>query len=431
VQSQTSGHPVEFPCQPVTNEFLTGKRADVSDSLNKPEQHKLYTAMWRWHFYAGLLAVPICIFLGVTGAIYLFKPVAEPWLYRDLLTVEPGDTRLPVEEQLAAVTQAFPESKPDSITVGVEPDDATEVGLRDKTGQNLLVYVNPYSGEVTGSLVRDRMLMQQVRNLHGELMMGAFGSAFVELTACWTIILMMTGLYLWWPRAGLRWKGLLVPRLRKGSRILWRDLHAITGMYSAAVVIVLLITGLPWTNVWGGLFKRAQQATGQARPVAADFRVPYRSVRPDGAVALTLSEALQIAAGQGIAEGSTVKLPRGPEGTYGFINRAINPEESDFLYLDQYSGKALARANWDDHSVSAKAVTLGIRLHQGELFGTANLILMLFGALATVWVSSSGGNAVRWENLACPNYRPTGVSLAASPSSRSFSPSASHSLVRR
>jgi len=346
--------------------------------------------MWRWHFYAGLLAVPICIFLGITGAIYLFKPVAEPWLYLELLTVEPGTARLPVEEQLDAARKAFPESKPDSITVGLGPADATEVGLRDKAGRNVLVYVNPYSGEVTGSLVRDQMLMQQVRDLHGELMLGAFGSAFVELTACWTIILLMTGLYLWWPRAGLRWKGVFVPRLHQGSRIFWRDLHAIVGVYSAAVVLVLLVTGLPWTNVWGGLFKRAQTATGQARPVAADFRVPYRSERSDGSVPLTLPAALAIAADVRVPEGSTVKLPRGPEGTYGFINRARNPAESDFLYLDQYSGKVLARANWDDHPISAKAVALGIRLHQGELFGTANLILMLLGALATVWLSATG-----------------------------------------
>ena len=362
----------------------------MTDSSNTSERNRLYTAMWRWHFYAGLLAVPICIFLGITGAIYLFKPVAEPWLYLELLTVEPGTARLPVEEQLDAARKAFPESKPDSITVGLGPADATEVGLRDKAGRNVLVYVNPYSGEVTGSLVRDQMLMQQVRDLHGELMLGAFGSAFVELTACWTIILLMTGLYLWWPRAGLRWKGVFVPRLHQGSRIFWRDLHAIVGVYSAAVVLVLLVTGLPWTNVWGGLFKRAQTATGQARPVAADFRVPYRSERSDGSVPLTLPAALAIAADVRVPEGSTVKLPRGPEGTYGFINRARNPAESDFLYLDQYSGKVLARANWDDHPISAKAVALGIRLHQGELFGTANLILMLLGALATVWLSATG-----------------------------------------
>ena len=36
--------------------------------------------------------------------------------------------------------------------------------------------------------------------LHGELLMGNRGSALVELAASWTIIMIVTGLFLWWPR---------------------------------------------------------------------------------------------------------------------------------------------------------------------------------------------------------------------------------------
>ena len=33
----------------------------------------LYRALWRWHFFAGLICAPIVILLAVTGALYLFK----------------------------------------------------------------------------------------------------------------------------------------------------------------------------------------------------------------------------------------------------------------------------------------------------------------------------------------------------------------------
>jgi hypothetical protein len=33
----------------------------------------LYRAVWRWHFYAGLIAIPFLISLAVTGGLYLFK----------------------------------------------------------------------------------------------------------------------------------------------------------------------------------------------------------------------------------------------------------------------------------------------------------------------------------------------------------------------
>lgn len=33
----------------------------------------IYRAVWRWHFYAGLLCLPFLISLSATGALYLFK----------------------------------------------------------------------------------------------------------------------------------------------------------------------------------------------------------------------------------------------------------------------------------------------------------------------------------------------------------------------
>ncbi len=32
----------------------------------------LYRAVWRWHFYAGLLVLPFMITLAITGGLYLF-----------------------------------------------------------------------------------------------------------------------------------------------------------------------------------------------------------------------------------------------------------------------------------------------------------------------------------------------------------------------
>ena len=359
-----------------------------------PARQRLYTAMWRWHFYAGLLSIPICMFLGTTGAIYLFKPFVEPLLYHDLQTVEVGDAKLPLSQQLEAAQSARPNARAGSITPGNDPKAATEVGMRTPSGENLLVYVNPYTGTVTGELDRSRMFMQQVRDLHGELMMGKFGTLFVELTACWTIVLIATGIYLWWPRPAFRLKGVFIPRLRQGSRIFWRDMHSVVAMYASAIVLVLLVTGLPWTTVWGGFFKEFQSTTGQARPLAAEFRVPFKSVKPEGARPLSLTNAIDVAHANGITSGYTITLPRGPEGTFGFTNRAMNLADSQFLFLNQYTGEVINQATWDDHPVAAKAVALGIRLHQGELFGVANLILMLIGALAVIWMSFSA--AVMW-----------------------------------
>ncbi|MEK1899972.1 MAG: PepSY domain-containing protein, partial [Rhizobium sp.] len=33
----------------------------------------LYRAIWRWHFFAGLLVIPFLLNLAITGSLYLFK----------------------------------------------------------------------------------------------------------------------------------------------------------------------------------------------------------------------------------------------------------------------------------------------------------------------------------------------------------------------
>jgi len=67
--------------------------------------------------------------------------------------------------------------------------------------------------------------MTVVFHLHGELLMGDRGSMVVELAASWAIVMILTGLYLWWPRNAGRFGGILYPRINQSGRVFWRDLH--------------------------------------------------------------------------------------------------------------------------------------------------------------------------------------------------------------
>ncbi|MEM8535941.1 MAG: PepSY domain-containing protein, partial [Chloroflexota bacterium] len=152
-------------------------------------QTKLYRAVWRWHFYAGLFVIPFSIILAVTGSIYLFRPYIEPMLYAHLYNVTPQPTSLFYEAQIAAVQQTFPGAQITHITPVHTAGSSTEVELRVPEHGGMYAYVDPHNGEVLGSLVRDDMFMQRVREIHGELLMGNFGEGIVELVACWAIVL--------------------------------------------------------------------------------------------------------------------------------------------------------------------------------------------------------------------------------------------------
>ncbi len=81
---------------------------------------------------------------------------------------------------------------------------------------------------------------------------GMWGDRIIELTASWAIVLVVTGVYLWWPRGRGRRREAFVPRLRARSiRMRWRDLHAITGVLFSFVTLFFLVTGLAWSGIWG------------------------------------------------------------------------------------------------------------------------------------------------------------------------------------
>ena len=76
--------------------------------MEKLSTKHVYRTLWRWHFYAGIFAIPFVIILSITGAIYLFKPQIDAMHdapYRNLVIDGPVAT---AEQQVAAAITAVP-----------------------------------------------------------------------------------------------------------------------------------------------------------------------------------------------------------------------------------------------------------------------------------------------------------------------------------
>jgi uncharacterized iron-regulated membrane protein len=77
------------------------------------------------------------------------------------------------------------------------------------------------------------------------------------------------------------------------------------------------------------------------------------------------------------------------------------------VHVDQYTGKVLADARYGEYSVAAKAMAVGIALHEGQV-GVVNFILNALFCLATVALCVSG--IVMWWKR-----RPAGALRLAAP----------------
>ena len=51
------------------------------DSGRAPSRTGLFRAVWRWHFFASFLVVPVLLLLATTGLIYLFRFQLEPLMH--------------------------------------------------------------------------------------------------------------------------------------------------------------------------------------------------------------------------------------------------------------------------------------------------------------------------------------------------------------
>lgn len=347
-----------------------------------------YRLVWKWHFLASLYVLPFMAILAVTGGIYLYKPQIEELIYADRLNVAQGETRLSYEAQVASVDAAVGLTRLRSVSISDTPTRSTLIEFNDAEKTRSYAWVNPYTGEVLAVVPRDETAMRMLKKFHGELLLGKFGTKFVELSAHWAIVMFITGVYLWWPR-GQRTFGKAVSLPKGKGRAWWRETHLFTGMSATVLVVPILITGLPWTDVWGGGLSYVQEQTGQK-----SHSLRFGGRKPKSTVAetapLAMGDVFGIARAEGLKAPYELKPAKKADGAFWVRSASRDRYDQTELVVDQYSGKVLKRIDFAENPVMAKTVSLGISLHQGELFGPLNLALNTLAAVLALVLSITG-----------------------------------------
>ncbi|MEL6645899.1 MAG: PepSY domain-containing protein [Pseudomonadota bacterium] len=347
-----------------------------------------YRLVWKWHFLAALYVLPFMAMLSVTGGIYLYKPQIEAWLYADQMHVAVGEARLPYEAQLAAVEAEAGITRVRGVTTYDDPARSTLIEFNDADKTRSYAWVDPYTAEVLGVVERDAMAMRVLRKFHGELLLGDVGTKFVELAAHWAIVMFATGLYLWWPRGSRSWRKAVSPPSGEG-RSWWRETHLFTGFLATILVVPILISGLPWTDVWGGGLSYVQEQTGtKSKSLRFGGDVP-NSTTSEG-TPIAIADVFDVARSEGLVSPIEMRPAKGDDGAFWVRSASTNRYEQTELIVDQYSGAVLKRHDFTDNPGVAQTVSLGISFHQGELYGWANVLQNTAAAALGLMLSVSG-----------------------------------------
>jgi uncharacterized iron-regulated membrane protein len=377
----------------------------------------LYRTIWRWHFYAGLFVLPFVFVLALTGSVYLFKPQVERWEER-AFQGQSMAAPAPPHQQLEAARAAYPDSTFLEYRLPEREGDSALIRLSLAEGAGVReVFVSP-GGEVLGAIDPDKRIMAVTKRIHSQLLIGDLGNRLVELAASWAIVMILTGLYLWWPR-GRGPAGVVWPRLASGKRVFWRDLHAVTGFWVSSLALVLLVSGLPWAGVWGPAFAAVRAEMGWvngpaqwdidgARPAAASTGHGHH--HHDGAPMATpdapyqphvFDQMVVDARAEGLAFPAIVTPPGAP-GRFGAPGQMLwtirsdvqNPPLRTTIRYDLNGRSVLAREEFRDNHPIDRVVAYGIAWHEGRLFGWVNQAIGVLTALMLIALVVSG--AVMW-----------------------------------
>ena len=418
--------------------------ARSTEDIKADRASRRWRTLWRTHFYAGVFAAPILVMFAITGLVILYTQPINDLLQRDERVVADGGEWRSFDAQQRAVERAYPDAEVVSVVVPRNATASTQFGLDSGTA----VFVDPYTNEVLGTTDPNGGIVGLSNRLHGffnneqrmiRLPTIAFlfddgpvmrdfvlGDVILEIFACWAIVLVCSGLYLWWPRrsraqGGRSTKGVIVPRVGKKGRARWRDLHAIPGMVGLAGVLFVLVTGLFWSSYWAGSFNAfADKVTpnewvdapdsalvtkGELNRLGqginwntADAVVPNTEgtgIDPtDLPARMSLDDVVAIAEKEGMKPGYLVAYPvdgtdDAGNPTFGsFVIENSWPRktsEARTVYLDQFTGKTIDSMDVYGYGAVSLASDTLVSVHMGTQLGLVNRIVMTALCLLVIW----------------------------------------------
>ena len=186
---------------------------------------KLFKRLHLWlSLPFGLIILTTCL----TGALLVFEQELTQLAFPSRYTVrQVRAEKLPLQTLVDRAAMTLPDSVSiTGVTIPSDPKRPYTLGLSKPRKAGLLI--DPYTGEIKGRSDR---------------------TPFYSVVLLFVLIL-LSGLGIWWPR---RLKGLgarLRIALRHGRYRLLYDLHAVGGMYASLLLLTMALTGLTWSFDW-------------------------------------------------------------------------------------------------------------------------------------------------------------------------------------
>ena len=343
------------------------------------------------HLWLGLVSGLVVLIVSITGCIFVFQKEITGAVHPEWYFTKPGTRLLPLDQLREKAQAALGSSHPLSYIVAYREPDRTWEFMAFRENDTALtifgameyyqsVFLDPHTGKVTGYRDYKYDFFSVVKYLHWSLLLNTrYGQPIVAWSTVIFVILLVTGLVLWWPK---KWTKAMRDR---SFKIKWNasfrrvnyDLHNVPGFYSLIPALLIAVTGLLF--VW-------PPATPPLPATSSTTAATAHSLLPLDQALHTSWDSLASCVRFGISpafgkEGVIyVNAYRDGETYYGY----------DVLQFDQYTGRLLDHLTNAKKSRLQRLVEMNYDLHVGAIAGLTGKIIAFIASLICAGLPVTG-----------------------------------------
>jgi len=346
--------------------------------------------IYQIHLWCGLVIGLFFVFQAITGSAIAFRHAGNQWLHKDEMIIEASEQPIAsMSEVLNSFSNTFPDIPHNvlSILYPQNPDEVYFIRIwDDSSAPNKYASMNPYTTEITGSGSKYRYPFELMYRLHEQVSMGTPGIKAINAGGVLMTLMSLTGIFLWWPRAGTL-KGSLKIK-RKPLRRLLFGLHRVVGAYSFILIFIVALSG---TMIFGVVslipFRQGPPSGfGMFAAVGVNAEINGAPVGIDNII----EKARSYFPNDRIRDLSYVRLMRSVCVVSFFDNDSPNVRALNRVFFERHTGRVLAISDWNSLEGIPLYKDWAIPIHSGEVIGISGRVLVFLSGLIMPFLFLTG-----------------------------------------
>ena len=347
------------------------------------------------HLWLGMASGIIVVFLGITGCMLSFEREIETLQTFRYVTPQAKPFVEPSVLKETAI-KLLPGKTLHSVLYGSKKE-AAQMIFYSGLDYYYIIFMNPYTGKVLKVKNMDKDFFRIIVNGHYYLWLPPnIGQPIVTWATFLFLILLITGIVLWWPRN----KAATKQRFKIKWNARWRrrnyDLHNVLGFYATWIGIILALSGMVMGFQW---FAKSIYWTTSGGKSLTDYYEPV-SAKPSSATVPFSAEdkVWEMMHASYSKNAETIEVHYASSDSSPIV-AAINPDAStlwktDYHYFDQYTLKEMPVTHiygrYNQASVADKIARMNYDVHTREILGLPGKILAFFASLIAASLPVTG-----------------------------------------